>query len=126
MSPRERMLREDDDQVVVLPTDEERQAAHAAAAEARAQAALDEASYPGEPDEPVEQPEVFQVQELESQLTRLENIQSAEVPTVQKIVEADDALQGIAVVLAMGFSGDVQMVVLAALQRYRQIHGYTG
>lgn len=137
MSPRERLLREDEQHSVsVLPTAEERQQAADAAAEARestttgalmaeqfATPLLDEAEGPGEP----EPPEVFTVQELEQQLTRLEMLQQAEgMPLHEQLQAADDALQGIAVVLAMGFSGDVQMIVLAALQRYRTVHGYTG
>jgi len=74
--------------------------------------------------QPEEPQEVITVAEVETQLTRLEQLQQTEMPTYERFAHADDALQGICLILAMGFNGDVQTMVLAALQRYRSIHSY--
>lgn len=87
------------------------------------------AFIPDPEDEEIEQgdtPEVLTLIELERQLGRLEQVAAAKenAPLVPEMfVEADDALQGIAVVLGLSFTGDVQMMVLSALQRYREIKG---
>lgn len=124
LSPRQRMLAEDNP-VPTLPTAEEREQAAQAAAQARAEMEFPpELEMGNEPDEAPEPPEVLSAQEIESQLTRLDDLLNADIPEIQRQVEADDALQGITVILGMGFSGDVQTMVLAALQRYRTIKNY--
>jgi len=69
-------------------------------------------------------PEVLTLIELEKQLSRMEMIGSdPRVTDVAKHEVADDTLQGVVMILGMSFSGDVQMLALALLQRYREMKG---
>jgi hypothetical protein len=132
MSPRERALREDlpPERVQHDPVVELAEKAEKEAQERRDRFADNvqaETTYDTLPAQEAEDaPEILTLNELESALERLERLASGadELSLVQLSVEADDALQGIAIVLGMNFGGDVQMMVLAALQRYREIKHY--
>lgn len=144
LTPRERMLREAELEQAEQAAQEDYFAAQAdpivqhmaEAAEAAAQA---RAAGPITPEEVVEAvaaddeeeglveaPEILTLQELEAQLARLDHLaeHAATIPPGDLNLAADDALQGVAVILGMGFVGDVQMMVMAALQRYREIKRY--
>lgn len=126
MSPRERMLRDaDDEQPVIDPAAQERAAAEAAAATAR-EAFTQERIEPGEPfpDPEAEAQEALTAVEVEAQLQRLDDLVTRDMPEIARQMEADDALQGITVLLGMGFGADVQTMTLAALSRYRKIKNY--
>lgn len=132
MSPRERMLRDtDDDQPVIDPAAAERAAAAEAAAQARSMAAATAEFQPDPSEEEMnfiqeeaEPQEALTAVEVEAQLTRLDDLLTRDMPEIARQMEADDALQGITFLLGMGFGADVQTMTLAALSRYRKIKNY--
>jgi hypothetical protein len=128
-SPRERILRSADDPSgpVLTPEQEALLRREAEAAEAR-RAAMETAPE-AEPqwEETAEMPPVLTLMRLEDSLTALEQAlvarDTGQMHPALAQVEADDQLQGACVVLGMSFGGDVQSLVLAILQRYREIKG---
>lgn len=139
MTPRQRILSEDDEQTFPSPEEEQLRAQREAVAEANrlaedVQASLDERAEAADDDgswidlnEAVAEPQILTIIELEKQLERLEAvlqaIQQGVIDADGGASQADDALQGTAVILGMTFTGDIQMLVLATLSRYREIKG---
>lgn len=121
VSPRERLLRESDEvfpEGVDTPPSAEQESGWL-----EEEKALAEDVPFKEPEEPM----ILTVIELEKQLERLDQIQEALQGSnrfsPEAYAAADDALQGSCVVLGMTYQGDVQMLVLAILSRYREIKG---
>lgn len=135
-SPRERMLREAELEAEEAAPYQPQRADDpivqkmAEAAEAAAQERDQSTSGPDIPEGSVqvetETPEILTLQEIEVQLQRLDYLMEHidTIPPGEINMAADDALQGALVVLSLGFVGDVQMLVLAVLQRYREIKRY--
>ena len=129
LSPRQRLLAEDDPVEEAAGT-AERRAAELAAAQARAGTVADPSLVMGHDDtlaERTEAPPVLTLSELYGINDRLQAlddaVQAQLVHSGMAGFQADDELQGALVVVAMSFGGDVQTEVFEILRLYRQLKG---